>query len=54
MLVAAYDRLAVILKHDLKLEQEILEWNGDVLVDTWFLTSQLIKKKWQVRNPRYA
>ena len=49
-----YDRLGFILKHDSKLEQEILEWNGDVIADMWMMTRLLIKKKWRMRNPQYA
>lgn len=49
-----YDRLGFILKHDPKLEQEVLEWNGDVIADMWMMTRLLVKKKWRMRNPQYA
>jgi hypothetical protein len=49
-----YDRLGFILKHDPKLEQEILQWNADVIADMWMMTRLLIKKKWRIRNPQYA
>ena len=49
-----YDRLGFILKHDRKLEQEVLEWNADVIADMWMMTRLLIKKKWRLRNPQYA
>ena len=49
-----YDRLGFILKHDPKLEQEILEWNSDVIADMWMMTRLLVKKKWRKRNPQYA
>jgi len=49
-----YDRLGFILKHDPKLEQEILEWNADIIADMWMMTRILIKKKWRLRNPHYA
>jgi hypothetical protein len=49
-----YDRLGFILKHDAKLEQEVLEWNADVIADMWMMTRVLVKKKWRIRNPQYA
>lgn len=49
-----YDRLGFILKHDPKLEQEVLEWNADVIADMWMMTRLLVKKKWRMRNPQYA
>lgn len=49
-----YDRLGFILKHDPKLEQEVLEWNSDVIADMWMMTRLFIKKKWRIRNPQYA
>lgn len=49
-----YDRLGFILKHDPKLEQEVLEWNADVIADMWMMTRILVKKKWRMRNPQYA
>jgi KaiC/GvpD/RAD55 family RecA-like ATPase len=49
-----YDRLGFILKHDPKLEQEILDWNADVIADMWRMTRLLVKKKWRMRNPQYA
>ncbi len=49
-----YDRLGFILKHDPKLEQEILDWNADVIADMWKMTRLLVKKKWRMRNPQYA
>jgi hypothetical protein len=49
-----YDRLGLILKHDPDLEQEVLEWNADVIADMWLMTRLLVKKKWRLRNPRYA
>jgi hypothetical protein len=49
-----YDRLGFILKHDPKLEQEILDWNADVIADMWMMTRLLVKKKWRMRNPKYA
>lgn len=49
-----YDRLGFILKHDPKLEEEVLEWNAEVIADMWTMTRLLIKKKWRMRNPNYA
>jgi hypothetical protein len=49
-----YDRLGFILKHDPMLEQEILDWNADVIADMWKMTRLLVKKKWRLRNPQYA
>jgi hypothetical protein len=49
-----YDRLGFILKHDPKLEKEVLEWNAEVIADMWTMTRLLIKKKWRMRNPNYA
>jgi hypothetical protein len=49
-----YDRLGFILKHDPNLEQEILDWNADVIADMWMMTRLLVKKKWRMRNPQYA
>jgi hypothetical protein len=49
-----YDRLGFILKHDHKLEQEVLEWNADIIADMWLMTRLLVKKKWRMRNPHYA
>jgi hypothetical protein len=49
-----YDRLGFILKHDPKLEQEVLDWNADVIADMWMMTRLLVKKKWGMRNPQYA
>lgn len=49
-----YDRLGLILKHDSKLEQEVLEWNGDIIADMWMMTRLLIKKKWRMRKLQYA
>lgn len=49
-----YDRLGFVLKRDLKLEQEILEQNADVIADMWLMTRLFVKKKWRMRNPHYA
>ena len=49
-----YDRLGFILKHDPKLEREVLEWNADIIADMWMMTRLLVKKKWRMRNPQYA
>jgi hypothetical protein len=49
-----YDRLGFILKHDPKLEEEVLEWNAEVIADMWTMTRLLIKRKWRMRNPNYA
>lgn len=49
-----YDRLGFILKHDPELEQEILDWNADVIADMWQMTRLFVKKKWRTRNPGYA
>lgn len=47
-----YDRLGFILKHDPRLQQEILEWKADVIADMWMMTRLVIKKKWRMRNPQ--
>ncbi|HEY7734198.1 MAG TPA: hypothetical protein VIB07_05340 [Nitrososphaera sp.] len=49
-----YDRLGFILKHDPKLEEEVLAWNAEVIADMWTMTRLLITKKWRKRNPNYA
>jgi hypothetical protein len=49
-----YDRLGFILKHDPRLEEDVLEWNFDVIADMWMMTRLLVKKKWRMRNPQYA
>jgi hypothetical protein len=53
-IATTYDRLGFVLKHDPRLEREILEWNGDVIADMWLMTRQLIIKKLRARNPNYA
>lgn len=53
-IATTYDRLGFILKHDPRLEKEILEWNGDVIADMWLMTRHLIIKKLRTRNPSYA
>ena len=53
-IATTYDRLGFILQHDPVLENEILEWNRDVIADMWLMTRQLIMKKLRIRNPNYA
>lgn len=48
-----YDRLGFILKNDVELEESIIGWHSDTIIDIWLLTRHLIKK-WIQRNKRYA
>ncbi len=49
-----YDRLGFILKSDKELEEAIIGWHGDTIIEMWLLTRRLIINKWRLRNAGYA
>ena len=53
-IATTYDRLGFIVKHQPRLEKEILDWNGEVIADMWLLTRHIIKKELRARYPNYA
>ncbi len=48
-----YDRLGFILRNDVELEESIIGWHGDTIIEMWLLIRHLIKK-WRLRNKNYA
>ena len=48
-----YDRLGFILRHDKELEDEFIQWQIYVIADMWFLTRELVTKKWRSKNQSY-